>query len=67
MLDNDCQSVSEVASREYRGWLPGSLDEQLYLSSVYKKQKGRNIARTTKSMNDKGEAGNQDTIGSVYN
>lgn len=31
--DNDCQSVSEVASREYRGWLPRSLDEQLYLSS----------------------------------
>lgn len=31
---DDCQSIRESASREYRGWLPSLLDEQLYLSST---------------------------------
>jgi len=46
--DDVCQSVSETASREYQGWLPDLLDEQLYLSSSYiQKATGHVVAHTT--------------------
>lgn len=45
---DDCQSIRESASREYRGWLPGLLHQQLYLSSsAEQKPAARVVARTT--------------------
>ncbi|KAG7213359.1 hypothetical protein KM043_002655 [Ampulex compressa] len=45
---DDCQSIRAPASQEYRGWLPGLLGEQLYLSSsAGQKPADRVVARTT--------------------
>lgn len=59
MLDDDCQSVSEVASHEYQGWHPGLLDEQLYLSSsrIQKAVGPQRRTQRTESMSDDGRLG----------
>jgi len=42
VLDNDCQSVSEVASREYRGWLSAhSTNSSICRARIQKAEKPR--------------------------
>lgn len=49
-------SVSPSASHEYRGWLPGLFDEQLYLSSsrVQKAADRVRVARTENTSDNDG-------------
>lgn len=47
-LNDVCQSISEMASREYQGWFPSLFNKQLYLSSsCIQKATSHVVAHTT--------------------